>query len=414
MELNKRNLMIGAAAAAILVAIVGVVAGRTVFAPKHSHAGETMEEHDAELAAAGGESAEKGDADSDEKGEAEGAEGAIKMEAEALATAGITLQTLAPSSFASEVNAQASVKAAPDGEAVLTARAAGAVTQIRKRLGDPVGRGETVAMVASADAATISASLLSAKASLDLAQSTYDREKRLFDAKITARQELEAAQAELGEAQAEFRRADATAKAARVSADGASVSLASPIGGRVTFVSDMAKLGAYVSPEDVLFRVADPSRIQIEAAVPVGDARRIAPGDLAEIVVASGDPVPAVVRSVTPGLDAESRSATVVLALSGGPAGLQPGQFVRARIKPRSSAPVEGRFVLPEEAVQTVEGRDVVFVREGDNFTAVQVQTGARGSGQIEILSGLSEGQVVAAKNAFLLKAEVGKGDVEE
>ena len=58
-----------------------------------------------------------------------------------------------------KITAQATVVAAPNGEAILTARAAGAITDIRKRLGDPVNRGETVALVLSPEAAALSASV---------------------------------------------------------------------------------------------------------------------------------------------------------------------------------------------------------------------------------------------------------------
>lgn len=408
METKQRNLLIGAAGAAIVVALGGAFIGHTLWAPKQSHAGETAEAHLAELKSDGGpvkaESAEP-------EGE-HGAE-AVQMSAASMASAGILLEKTVSGSLTGEVAAQGTVAAAPDGEAILTARAAGAITQIRKRLGDPVARGETIAVVASSEAAGISAARSSAKARLDLARSTYEREKRLFDEKITARQELEAAQSELGQAEAEYRRSDAAARAARVSADGASVSIASPIAGRITAVSDSAKLGAYVAPETMLFRIADPKRIQIEAAVPVTDARRIAPGDTATVESASGEKIAASVRAVTPGVSAESRSATVVLALTNSIDGLQPGQFVRVQIKPKSSAVPEGRFVLPEEAVQSFEGRDVVFVREGETFVATPVQIGGRGGGRIEVVSGLSAGQSVAGKNAFLLKAELGKSAAE-
>ena len=407
MQFNQRNLMIGAAAVAI--AAVGGVAGSMLFAPKQSHVGETPETHAAELPAAGGaEQAGEGEHAGEEH-----VEGLVEMNADALKAARIGLETTVAGSLTSEISAQATVAAAPDGEAVLTARASGAITQIRKRIGDPVSQGETVAVVASSEAAGISAALATAKSRLDLAQSSFDREKRLFDEKITARQDLEAAEAELGQAKAEYTRSQAAAKAARVSADGASVFIASPIGGRITFVADTAKLGAYVSPDAVLFRIADPKRIQIQAAVPVTEARRIAPGDLATVESTAGEKLAAVVRSVTPGVDAESRSATVVISLTAGLDGLQPGQFVRAHIKPKSSAPVEGRFVLPEEAVQNVEGRDVVFVRDGDTFLATPVRVGSRGGGRIEIIDGLTAGQSVAGKNAFLLKAELGKGEAE-
>jgi cobalt-zinc-cadmium efflux system membrane fusion protein len=410
METKQRNLLLGAAGAAIVVAVGGAFVGHTLWAPKQNHTGETVEAHLAELK--GLERAAKPETAAPIKAEHKADK--VEMSTASVAAAGIVLETTVGGNLTGEVAAQGTVAAAPDGEAILTARAAGAITQIRKRIGDPVARGEVIAVVASSEAAGISAALASAKAKLELARSTFEREKRLFDAKITARQELEAAQSELGQAEAEYRRSDAAARAARVSADGASVSIASPISGRITSVTDSAKLGAYVAPETTLFRIADPKRIQIEAAVPVTDARRISPGDTATVVSVSGETLQASVRAVTPGVSAESRSATVVLALTHGIDGLQLGQFVRVQVKLRSNAETVGRYVLPEEAVQTVEGRAVVFVREGEAFVATPVQVGARSGGRIEVISGLSDDQKVASKNAFLLKAELGKSAAED
>lgn len=404
MDSKQRNLLIGAAAAAIVVGGVGVFIGRTALAPKADHAGETVEQHAAEL---GGSPAGQPGAHGAEEHAEE-----IHMDAAAIAASHISLETLVAGALTAEIDAQGTVRAAPDGEAVLTARASGSITRLLKRLGDPVARGEVVAVVVSSEAAALSAALVSARSRQELARSTFERERRLFEGKITARQDFEAAQAELSQAEAEFTRAEAAVKAARVSDDGASVIITSPIAGRITFASDLAKLGSYVTPEAVLFRIADPSRIQIEAAVPATEAARIAPGDAAEVEASAGGKAAASVRSITPGVDVASRSATVVLTLAGRLDGLQPGQFVRVHIQPRQ-APAGDRFVLPEEAVQSVEGRDVVFVRNGDTFAVAPVRIGSRSAGHIEILSGLTAGQVVAGRNAFLLKAELGKGEAE-
>ena len=70
--------------------------------------------------------------------------------------------------------------------------------------------------------------------------------------------------------------------------------------------------------------------------------------------------------------------------------------------------------MVPEEAVQSLNARDVVFVRTAKGFKATPVTTGQRSAGRIEIVSGLSAGQTIASKNAFLLKAELGKGAGEE
>src|SRR5690606_156006 len=106
----------------------------------------------------------------------------------------------------------------------------------------------------------------------------------------------------------------------------------------------------------------------------------------------------------------QSRTATVVLQPSGTPAGLTQGQAVRARITPRGSA-TGGAIVLPEDAVQQLEGRDVVFVQSGDGFQATPVTVGSRSAGRVQIVDGLTAGQVVVTVGAFTLKSQLGAGD---
>jgi cobalt-zinc-cadmium efflux system membrane fusion protein len=394
---NDRNKLLGAvAAAALLAGVGGIVAGRTILS---SDTTPTATD------ASGAEESEEGG-----EGENHGPEGFVPMNAERLATAGIKTERTAVGSLGAEVLAQASVAAAPEGEASLTARADGAVTRITKRLGDAVRAGEPLAYLASREAAAIAAERSTATARVTAARASYARERRLFDQKVTARQDLEAAQAALAEAEAEARRTQAAATASGVTRDGRSLVVTSPISGRVTALP--ATLGAFVEAGTELFRIADPRRIQINAAVSSTDAQRIRAGDPAEIEVPGGGTVPAVVRSTTPSLDVETRTATVVLVPTGTLAGLQPGQSLRARITPKN-APSTSRIVLPEEAVQSFDGSDVVFVQQAKGFQAIPVTAGARSGGRIEIVGGLKPGAVVATTGAFLLKAEVGKGEAE-
>lgn len=418
MTFNKNHLMIGAAA--IVLAGAGVAAGAVFFSGDRDHSGETAEQHAAELGGAhneaDGHDHDEQEAGHDEEGHAhegeEGGEGHVEGEVEIdedrIRAAGITVIEVASGALDVEIVAQATVRAAPDGEAVLTARASGSIADIRKRLGDPVKRGETVAIVLSPEAAALSAARSSAKAQLDLAQANFEREKTLFESRVSARQDFDAAQAALNQARSEYERSNAAAQAARVTNDGRSVAIASQIDGRITAVTEAARLGAYVAPETVLFRIADPAKVQIEAVVPSIDVARIKPGDPAT-VEGGGAAYAATVQAVTPGVDIASRGATVVLTLSE-QAPIHPGQFARVLIRPASQTSSE-RFVLPEEAVQSVEGREVVFVRTDHGFVATPVQTGQRSGGRIEIVQGLSAGQTVARTRAFVLKAELGKGE---
>ena len=141
------------------------------------------------------------------------------------------------------------------------------------------------------------------------------------------------------------------------------------------------------------------------------DAARIAVDDEAVVELADGTALPAHVHSVSPALNAETRAAGVMLTLDA-VRSLPPGQAVRARIRPGGAA--QPGVVVPDEAVQTVAGRDVVFLRTAEGFRALPVTVGARSGGRAAVLAGLAPGQVIATRNAFLLKAELQKGEGED
>ena len=197
----------------------------------------------------------------------------IAMTPEAITNAAILTETVQPGGLGAEIVSQATVTAAPMGEAVVTARVGGAVTRIFKRLGDPVSAGEALAVVTSRDAAQIVADRTAAAAKATLARKNLARERYLYDEKVSARVDYEQAQAEAAAATAEARRAQVAAGAANVTRDGTGVIVASPISGRVT--AENVSLGAFVQPETELFRVADPNQIQIEAAILPSDAARV-------------------------------------------------------------------------------------------------------------------------------------------
>lgn len=388
---DRKRLLAGIAIAALVVGGTGVMLGRTAFAPSTTSA---QAEH-----AEG------------EEGEEEGhVEGLVEMTPARAEAAGIVTEVTQSGMLGAEIIAQGVVAAAPDGEAVLTARADGTIVRVGKRLGDYVAAGESIATLESRDAAAISAERSAAAARAALARSAYERERKLFEAKVTARQDFEAAQSALAEANVELRRAQAAAGAAKVSGDGRTLAVVSLISGRVTKAD--AKLGAYVTAGTELFRVADPRKIQVNASVLPADARRVGPGDRAVIEVLGGETVAATVRSATPSLDAETKAATIVLTPEGF-GQLTPGQGLRVRIIPSGAAASGSSVSLPEEAVQTVEGREVVFVRTAKGFQATPVTVGQRSAGRVEIVAGLRPGQTVATRGAFLLKAEAGKGEAE-
>ena len=332
----------------------------------------------------------------------------VEISADSIRASAITIAPAVSGELDAAIPASATVQATPDAEAVLTARAPGTVTRIFKRIGDPVRVGDTLALVESRDASTIAADRASAAARVSLASKQLARERSLLAQGVSPRADYETAQAGLAVAQADARRASAAAGAVRLAADGRSIAVVSPVSGRVTAAS--ASLGQFIAAETELFRVADPSRLQITASLPPADAPRVRTGDRVELTTNDGQAIAGRVRSATGVVDPTTRGATVVIEPSAGGSVLVPGQLVQARVFASGGAAKSG-VMVPQDAVQTIGARTVVFVRTRGGFKARTVQVGSRSGGLVAITGGLDAATPIATTNAFLLKAELEKNE---
>jgi cobalt-zinc-cadmium efflux system membrane fusion protein len=329
----------------------------------------------------------------------------VKIPTEYLGAANIAVEPVTKGGVDTEILAPASVAAVPGSEAVIVSRAAGAVQRIQRRLGDTVKAGDVLAVVDSPDAAAMAADRRVAQAKADLARRTYEREEALFKQGVTPRQEMESSKAALEVAQAEAQRAATVAQAANLASNGRSVSVVSPIAGKVT--AQAVTLGAYVAPQAELFRVAGSGAVQIEASVTAADTSRIVAGSDATIVLANGSPIPARVLAVTPTVSGSARAATVIVTPAQPTDKLIVGEGVQVRLHARASDATG--MTVPEDAIQNFEGSDVVFLRTKDGFRAQSVLVGTRSGGSAQIISGVQPGDQVATRNAFLIKAEMNK-----
>lgn len=349
--------------------------------------------------------------------QAEGAAPEIKIPAEYLGIAKIAVEAVSSGSPEAEILAAGTVTAPPNSEAIIVARASGNISRINRQLGDTVRAGEVLAQVDSMEAATMAADRSVTYAKVELARKSFARESTLFQQGVAPRQDMESAQAALAVAESEAQRASAVARAAQVAADGRSVAVVSPIAGKIT--AQTGTLGGFVQPQTELFRVAGVGPVQVEASISAADIGRINAGDKATIVAASGAPVAATVRSVSPVVNSNTRAAIVILtpmpgAGPGSGTGIRSlvvGEGVQARLHVKDSSVA---ISVPEDAVQNIDGRDVLFVRTKDGFKIQSVLVGSRSGGMAQIVSGIRIGEQVATRNAFLIKADMIKSSKEE
>jgi cobalt-zinc-cadmium efflux system membrane fusion protein len=87
-----------------------------------------------------------------------------------------------------------------------------------------------------------------------------------------------------------------------------------------------------------------------------------------------------------------------------------PGHFVNAQVT-LSKTPVA--IAVHNNSVQTLEGKTIIFVKEGDGFVPRPVRLGKADSEFSEVVEGVAAGDVYVAHNSFILKSEMGKESAE-
>lgn len=172
-------------------------------------------------------------------------------------------------------------------------------------------------------------------------------------------------------------------------------------------------LGEAVDTENQLFVIADLGDVWADLSAFQKDLSRIRVGQTVRISAqhfAEGQSeVETKITYVTPVVDEATRTATVRAVLPNPAGSWRPGMFVTGKVLELA----EARVAVPEAALQTLEGRSVVFVATEGGLKARRVTVGRRGETTAEIVSGLEPGERYAAAGTFLLKAELGKGAAE-
>lgn len=376
----------------------------------HGHAGKTGDDH---AASAGSGSATAGHDDD---------EGLIRLGEAQLKAGGLGLETAVAGAFAASLSLPGQLVLDGDREARVAAPVTGRVTALPVRVGDRVRAGDVLAVVESPALADAAGRYLAAREREALAQSTFTREEGLWQQRISAEQDFLSARRELGEARIETRSALQSLRAlgvsereARALAAGdrpASQVLRSPVAG--TVLSRDTVLGDTVTPDRVLFRVADLGSLWVDLAVPADSLAGVKSGQTVQISADGGGRGEGRVLFVQPELDAASRSGSVRVVLGNAGGQWRAGQFVRARLVQETGEAAGGTVLsVPQSSIQTVDGRPVVFVAGDDGIRARPVLTGRRDGDRREIVSGLDAGERYVTGNVFVLKAELGKEGAE-
>jgi HlyD family secretion protein len=289
------------------------------------------------------------------------------------------------------------------------------------------------------------AQLASAKASLEQAQLVYARYKELFEKKLSSKEQYDMAKTDLDLAKARHEQAVATLEEAKY--DLSKTTITSPMDGLVTSlnaeVGEIVMIGTMNNPGTVIMIISDMSEIETEVEVDETDIAEVKMGQEAEIGI-DAYPDTTFKGKVTEightarisglGTQDQVTNFLVKVVLLDEVPNIRPGMSATADITTNFhpnvlSIPIQG-VVMREEKADTLQEKEKeggalasvdsnevkkekkkkpkeaegVFVIKDGRAKFVKVKTGIADQQNIEIVSGINEGDQVVTGNYKLLR----------
>jgi RND family efflux transporter MFP subunit len=308
----------------------------------------------------------------------------------------------------------ARIQPRPDGAADVIAPIDGRLTRVLEvTLGTVVSSGQELARLLPppslpGELPQLQRAQGDAQSSLALAVHDRERAERLTAAGAAPQKRLE--EARVAEEQAKFRLAAAEASLAQYQAARAGGAMnieglfviRAPLSGVIA--QRDATSGANVTSGTTLFRIVNVSQVHLVGQVPEALASRVRLVTGAEIEAPGEEGRVPAGRLVSIGkvLDPQSRTLPITFAFDNRTFGLPVGHSVFLHLLMDNAAP---RPVVPASAVVDDAGRPIVFVqRDGETFERRPVRLGARSADLIQIAEGVSPGERVVTKGAYLVR----------
>ncbi len=257
------------------------------------------------------------------------------------------------------------------------------IVAIRFEESEHVEAGRVLVELQSAEAR---ADVASAKATLAESTSQLRRAQQLYETKAVSTSQLDQRLARRDADRAALDAAEARLADTQVSAPFAGV-----LGLR------NVSLGSYVTPDDVITTLDDTDPIKLDFAVPEAVLAQLAPGlpIAAKSAAWPGVDFTGRVESIDTRVDPVSRTLTVRALLPNTETRLRPGMFLTVTLLRENVR----ALVVPETAIVPERSRVFVFVVGADDtIERREVRIGRRSPGLVEVMGGLSAGEVVVVE----------------
>lgn len=276
-------------------------------------------------------------------------------------------------------------------EIELHAEISGLVQQINFKEGQQVKKGQVLFTIRTDE---LRAQLQKLDYSRKLAATNEERQRRLLEKEAISRQEYDIAQTQLQTLGADIANVQALLEKAVVRA---------PFDGRVglRYISQ----GSYITPQNKVANLISTHPIKLDFTIPARYASLVDQGQKINFTVEGGtDAYQATVYAIEPSIDPNTRTITLRAQCDNSNGKLFPGMFANIQLVLSSKADA---LMIPNEALEPVQGGYRVYRVKGGKAEQVSVTTGLRTPKAVEIVSGLNAGDTVVSSGIQSVKPGV-------
>jgi membrane fusion protein, heavy metal efflux system len=344
----------------------------------------------------------------------------VRLPAAVIQAAGIKVAAASSDTLPATVELTGELATDPDRSASLAARVSGRIVEVRVKEGERVKAGQLVATIESPELARARAALTSTQARASSAAMNARRLENLEAKSLASGQEVAGARAEAEALQAEVAAARQTMAAFGPGAERAQgavarMTLRAPLAGFV--LSRDGVPGQAVSADHVIAVIGDLSHAYFLGRLFEKDLARVKVGARTEVRLNAypAEVFEGRIETIGKQLDPAARTVIARVLVQNHGDLLKVGLFGTARVVTEQSTGQPRRVVVPLTALTKIADKDVVFVLQPDgDYEVHPVTPGRTAGGQVEILSGLRQGERIVIEGVFTLKSAVLKSTFGE
>lgn len=280
----------------------------------------------------------------------------------------------------------------------------GQITESKVTLGDKVSKGQTLAVIRSADVAGNYSDLSGAEADVAIAQRQLDNASSLYKSGIASEKDYAEAKQNLLKAEAAREKIKSLlAINGAGSKPGGIYTITSPINGYI--VEKKTNAGSFIRPDmgDNLFTISDLKNVWVWANVFETDIPRIKTGSTVQVTTLAypGKVFKGKVDQISEVLDPTNKAMRVRISLDNNDLLLKPEMFAKVQV---SDVQQQTAICIPTKALISEDGKDFVIVYQDNSHMRIAEVKIMKTLGDITYLyTGAAPGELLVVRNQLLL-----------